>query len=297
MVSSDALIDDAFGSAREAGAAQSFPSSWSSLRKRRADAKTRISVCARIVRDELRGVESSVPNLGNLSEFHEELLRVDVDIDAARQALGRLKRVREQVDSLAESARDSIVSASYGEIGDIVSSYFGRVASLVESVDDVFDVIPDVKEAVGSLPSLTDSVVVLAGFPNGGKSSVFTAVTGREVRRDTYAFTTTGVSAGTFEGVTLLDTPPVLHRNENRNALEEKAYVSCRYGASRYVFCWSPDYDDSRQAAFVKSVVGRRSSWVVYAGRCDAPMSLVEELLGFEGVVSDVAGVRRFVRG
>jgi nucleolar GTP-binding protein len=105
----------------------------------------------------------------------------------------------------------------------------------------------DARRALRRLPSIDPELptIVVAGYPNVGKSSFVRAVsTGRPAVAD-YPFTTKGVSLGHIErGIDryqILDTPGILDRPmEKRNKMERQAIAALSHVADAVLFLMDP---------------------------------------------------------
>jgi nucleolar GTP-binding protein len=70
-------------------------------------------------------------------------------------------------------------------------------------------------------------VVIIAGLPNVGKSSLLSRITGSTPEIKPYPFTTKGLMTGYWNGIQFIDTPGLLDRPmEDRNEIEKQAITA-----------------------------------------------------------------------
>jgi len=104
-----------------------------------------------------------------------------------------------------------------------------RLASVVHQIDDQLMFLNEVRNVMRKLPVVEDVfTIVVAGFPNVGKSSFIRKVSTAEPEIASYPFTTKGVIIGhryeKREKIQLIDTPGLLDRPAfERNAIEGQA--------------------------------------------------------------------------
>ncbi|NVO67591.1 GTPase [Methanofollis tationis] len=122
-----------------------------------------------------------------------------------------------------------------------------RIASIVHQVDKDLRFLNDVRNVLRKLPEVKDDefTVVIAGYPNVGKSSFIKLVSSAEPEVACYPFTTKGVILGhRYMGrkrIQFLDTPGLLDRpEEERNAIEEQAISAVVNSAHLILFILDP---------------------------------------------------------
>jgi nucleolar GTP-binding protein len=107
---------------------------------------------------------------------------------------------------------------------------FARLADITEQVADDLLAIGEAREALKALPDIRadEPAIVVAGYPNVGKSSLVNRVTNARNETAAYPYTTTQLNVGHLERdhvrYQLIDTPGLLDRPaEERNAIESQA--------------------------------------------------------------------------
>jgi nucleolar GTP-binding protein len=122
--------------------------------------------------------------------------------------------------------------------------FYGRVVSVLEQNEDKYNKLVEFLREIRKLPQIDPSypVLVVAGFPNVGKSTFISQVSTAKVQVASYPFTTKTVHVGhyfidDFRRVQLVDTPGIMRSDLRRlNSIEMKAYMAIRYLADVLIF-------------------------------------------------------------
>ena len=141
-------------------------------------------------------------------------------------------------------------------------------------------------------------MVVLAGFPNAGKSSLLKALTGSEPEVAPYPFTTKRLLLGHFSDgyrlIQVVDTPGILDRPVEKMKKEEKeAILSMKHFADLVVFLVDPFQDLQSQMHllnYLKDML--QKTFLVVVGKADLledPEKTAKEV-GAELAVSPLTG-------
>jgi nucleolar GTP-binding protein len=226
------LLDKAFSRASRAGRAkQGFDAQTSMLR-----------TATNIVSDNLENVVTDWPDFGRIDPFYREIADAVVashTIEGAAVDLGGVDALRQHLSEVGWASRkvDEIRDEYQGRLsGDIDTAVklrkqaFARVADVVEEVEGDLAAVGAARDALKTLPDIgpDEPVVVVAGYPNVGKSSFVNEVTNARNETASYPFTTTEIRVGHYEHghirYQLVDTPGLLDRPpEERNDVESQA--------------------------------------------------------------------------
>ncbi|MEA3201842.1 MAG: nucleolar GTP-binding protein [Thermoplasmata archaeon] len=188
------------------------------------------------------------PSFDGLPPFYQELAGVLLDMDKVRKALGSLDWAAKRVNEVGDEAVPKIKKARYAEeVRTAKAHAYGRIASLVKQVDKNLAILADARESLRRLPMLETSMptIVVAGYPNVGKSSLVRKVSTGTPEVANYPFTTKGIVLGHFERKLvkhqIVDTPGLLDRDmDDRNAIEMQAIAALRHLADVIVFLVDP---------------------------------------------------------
>jgi len=120
---------------------------------------------------------------------------------------------------------------------------FARMADIVEQVTGDLERIGAARDELKTVPDIRpdEPAIVVAGYPNVGKSSFVNHVTRASNEIATYPFTTRGVQIGHFEHdrirYQIVDTPGLLDRPEDeRNDIERQAVSALEHLADAVIF-------------------------------------------------------------
>lgn len=225
---SDELLDKSFRRATRAMSGKTITGRKTALQAN----ESMVLTAANILTDNLKNIVRRFPTFENLPPFYYELADVIVGVDDMRKSLSRLDWASAKIH---EVARDHV--AMMRKTRDplpVRKQCFGRLASIIGSIDKDLLFLNESRNKLRKLPSVHDEpTIVVAGYPNIGKSSYVTKVTGATPEIAPYPFTTKGVSIGHFfvghDRYQVLDTPGLLDRPmSDRNEIELQAITALR---------------------------------------------------------------------
>lgn len=212
------------------------------------------------------------PNLGKISSYERELIDIVVGVDPLRQALGRIDGAVASLEAvMGDHIRASTRTREVPELRRLKKAAVGRAASILEEVEGALRYLNHARDVLRAIPELTpgDPTIVVAGYPNVGKSSVLARLTKARPEIAPYAFTTKSANIGHFswpetgpehrrKRFQVVDTPGLLDQPpQQRNAIEKQAALALRYLADVIVFVLDPSeacgYDAATQERLLES--------------------------------------------
>ncbi|PSP54975.1 GTP-binding protein [Halobacteriales archaeon QS_1_67_19] len=237
---SEELIDKAFSRAARAGRAKSGSQAQQSM----------LQTASNILSDNLENVATAWPDFEETDPFYYEL--ADAIVESADDETGGVDELRQSLSELQWAARKTkeIGREYQGKlVGDaeadrkIRKQGFARLADVVEEVEADLRLVGEARNALRDLPDIDpdEPTVVVAGYPNVGKSSFVNAVTNARNEIAEYPFTTKGVRVGHFERdrirYQIVDTPGLLDRPaDDRNDIENQAVSALTHLADAILF-------------------------------------------------------------
>jgi nucleolar GTP-binding protein len=179
--------------------------------------------------------------------FEATLLAQRFSAGSLERSLGRVRRAEERIRGLAQAAERATKSASGSEeLGDQVRAFYGRLSSFVREVDGDIERLREMAGYLEERPRLDPSAptLVVAGFPNVGKSSIVARLSSAHPKVADYPFTTLSIAVGHadlgFDRLQVLDTPGVLGRAGRTNPAEAEARSAVGGAATAVLFVIDP---------------------------------------------------------
>jgi nucleolar GTP-binding protein len=238
----DEILETAWGRAnKRAGGISSKKGAVHQAKKQEI---LRIEVAYDHVCETLLGIVKSVPDLSALPPFYFELAQLLVDNDMLKQKLGRISGVVKVLEKLKHQHIRAIPPLDKPfDIKEKRKQAFGRMKSIVDKLAGDFDYLRTARSKLKSLPVFDQSIpaIVIAGYPNVGKSSCVNDICGSDFKVAPYPFTTKEIIIGYYkyghERIQFMDTPGVLDRPmSQRNHIELQAITAIKYLANIIVF-------------------------------------------------------------
>jgi len=238
------IIDKAFSRAVKA----SPPKARDPLKNKKNIAIVRIRTAQSVINSALTKILENYPDPRKMHKFYYELIEVSFGVHKIRRALDRIKWGRRLINKVADSLVEKIKMASdVKPIEKYRKTFYGRAASIIEDLEDDLLTLKKGGAVISSLPTINpeEPTVVIAGYPNVGKSSLLKAISRAKPEIAQYPFTTKGINVGHLKlgwrTVQVIDTPGLLDRPlEERNEIELKAILALRYLATIIVFLIDP---------------------------------------------------------
>jgi len=219
-----------------------------------------------ILTTRLEEVVKRFPNFDNIHPFYRTLADTVVTIDDIRQALASVSSAIRIIRGILKDAKHNLRKASTpSEARNLRAAAYGRISSVMRKIDSRLMVIRQAAIEYRRFPSidLQLPVLVVAGFPNVGKSSLVTVLSSATPEIAEYPFTTKKISVGHVSldsaGGQILDLPGLLDRPmKERNPIEQRAIAAIQYLADAIIFLIDPTltcgYEPTSQAALFNEI-------------------------------------------
>lgn len=204
-----------------------------------------------IIISSLEDYIKSFPSIEKLPSFYKEILDIKIGIDKIKKSLGGINWAKntckviysKQIKSLVKSKNINFLLKKQNEI-------FGRISSLVKQINNELLIISKAQYILNEMPDIQDiPTVVIAGYPNVGKSSVLKCLSSAKPEIAQYPFTTKNIHIGhiilkekySIKKIQIIDTPGLLDRPIfNRNEIERQSIAALTHLADIIIFLIDP---------------------------------------------------------
>lgn len=248
---SDIYLDRAAKYARETSqqTKQSFKGKKiSKLQKSRIMELEKMKLFTKTLTKQLTTITTSFPSIDQLPEFYVALIKTTLDYDLIKKSLGAIKWATEQLPKIEAFYRRKILaSTNIDLVNQQRKIAYGRMSSITKQISKNLQILEESRRTMKTYPSIKTSIptIVIAGYPNTGKTTLLKALTGSTPRIAPYPFTTQKLMIGYTElenqTVQFIDTPGLLDRPwTKRNTIEKQAILALKHLAQTIIFVIDP---------------------------------------------------------
>ncbi len=224
----------------------------------------------------------SFPYINKLHPFYRSLLDLLVDKNMYKKSLFSLNWAHRKIESLSDIYSKKIKRAA--KVEDILKlrkEFYGRISSVIKDIKKELRYLNEARNIMRKLPDIDVSLptVVVAGYPNVGKSEIVKRISSAKPEIASYPFTTKGIIVGHLEmkdkKIQIIDTPGLLDRPiEKRNKIEKQAILALKYLANLIVFVLDPSetcgYDIRKQENLLDEIREKfRIKIIIVENKCD----------------------------
>lgn len=233
VLTADELLDKAFRRASKV-----------TSRERKRKNMDKLTTVMNVINDYLNRIILSHPSYENLPPFYREMVDNTVGIRKIKKSLAALNWANEMTKKVAMRGVRKIKKEK-DPINTLKSSY-GRISSIIEQIDPQLRFLNESRILMRKIPTLTDDpTIVVAGYPNVGKSSFVSSVSTVKPEIATYPFTTKELFVGyrkwDNKTIQIIDTPGLFDRPlHKRNQVELRAIYCLKYLADCIMFIIDP---------------------------------------------------------
>lgn len=278
VLTAEELIDKAFKRASKVQVEDSVR-----IFRLRKTYASRVKTASAVIDATLSKYILGFPSLDQIPRFYYELIDVLVGIDRLKKSLGAIDWARKKVVEIADKiARKILHSRDLDYINSERKGAYGRISSIINQVSEDLKFLNNAKNVLMKMPTVDPSLptIVIAGYPNVGKSLLIKKVSTAEPKIAQYPFTTKGVLIGHFnvarKRYQVIDTPGLLDRDfSKRNKIERQAILALKHLADVIVFILDPSghcgYEIERQERLLETIKENFSEipLIVVENKCD----------------------------
>jgi nucleolar GTP-binding protein len=262
---------------------------------RAEDNESMIQNAGNILSDNLSNLIRKFPSFENLPPFYREMANVMVGEDRLRISLSRLGWASKQTRLITREFTSKIKRSRGQDSGPARRSAFGRFSSVMRSIEKDLLFLNEARNLLRHIPMVDASLptILIAGYPNVGKSSFIVRVTGARPEIASYPFTTRGIFVGHFlrgeQRYQVVDTPGLLDRPmQDRNEIERQTVAALSHLPGVVLYIVDPSEHCGYPLASQISLAGDLKEWI------NLPMLIVANKADIMGEQKELEGSRDF---
>lgn len=187
------------------------------------------------------------PSIEQLPRFYQDILAIKIDVNKLKKSLGAIDWARKTCNTIyVKQVRSLRKSLDLDFLLEKQKEIYGRISSVVKQISKDFDTLSEAQKIMKDLPEIHDlPTIVIAGYPNVGKSSLLRRLSSAKPEVAQYPFTTKEIHVGHIEKTErytkkryqIIDTPGLLDRPlSERNNIEKQAIAALSNLADLIVF-------------------------------------------------------------
>ncbi len=247
----------------------------------------------KVITNQLEKYVKEFPSIDNLNLFYQELIEIQLDKNKLKKSLGAADWARKtilniyykQSSFLRKTGNVDFLKQKQKEI-------YGRVTSVLKQINPELEFLAKAQNFLRILPTLEDlPTIVIAGYPNVGKSSLLRKISAAKPQVAQYPFTTKEIYVGHIkrkikfktEKYQIIDTPGLLDRPlSERNNIEKQAIAALKHLADLIVFIIDPSETCGYSIKSQKNMLSQISTLFE-----DVPIIIVENKTDLNSLDSD----------
>ena len=174
------------------------------------------------------------PSINNLNLFYQDIIDIKFDINKLKKSLGAADWAKKTCQEIYSKQSKSLKkSKNIDFLINKQQEIYGRISSVVKQIRKELDYLSDVQKEIKKFPEILEiPTIVIAGYPNVGKSSILQKLSSAKPIIAVYPFTTKEIYVGQIISkerhikkiYQIIDTPGLLDRPfSKRNDIEKQA--------------------------------------------------------------------------
>jgi len=226
------------------------------------------------------------PSIDNLPKFYQELIQIKINTDKLKKSLGAVDWARKTSKNIYNKQKHFLKkSGNIDFLKQKQSEIYGRISSIIRQIDKELIILKQAQMFLKKLPYISDDpTVVIAGYPNVGKSSLLRCISKAKPIIAEYPFTTKEIYVGHLfkkekyieKKIQIIDTPGLLDRPLSmRNDIEKQAIAALAHLADIIIFILDPSelcgysLDDQKKLLIQLKKTFNKSDFIVVENKSD----------------------------
>jgi nucleolar GTP-binding protein len=205
----------------------------------------RVEALGKSIADKLISIHDETADFRTLPPFMKDMVPLMVDLGRIKQALHSIKWASEKITQLSEEARKHMRrQEDVGVLTKDRKAFEARTDSIMRKIEEDLAVLDTARRKLEEMPKVREEpTVLIAGYPNVGKSSVLKALSGHKVNIQPYPFTTkqllVGYAKNGYQSLQIVDSPGLLDR-EDLSDIERQALLALKHLSEHVLFIVDP---------------------------------------------------------
>ena len=177
------------------------------------------------------------PSINNLPSFYQDIIDIKIDVNKLKKSLGAVDWARKTCQMIYTKQSKSLKKTNNMDfLTNKQQEIQGRISSVVKQIGKYLQFLAEAQNIMRKFPDIHDiPTVVIAGYPNVGKSSILRRLSSAKPKIAEYPFTTKEIHVGHIERkenyitkrFQIIDTPGLLDRPfSKRNNIEKQAIAA-----------------------------------------------------------------------
>ena len=211
----------------------------------------RIDSFATVIISTLERYVKEFPSIEQLPSFYQEIIDIRIDTNKLKKSLGAVDWARKTCAMIySKQGRALKKTGNIDFLKQKQKEIYGRISSVLKQIDEHLMFLATAQNIMKNFPYIQDvPTVVIAGYPNVGKSSLLRLLSSAKPKIAQYPFTTKQIHVGHIERkekyvkkqYQIIDTPGLLDRPlSERNNIEKQAIAALTHLADLIVFISDP---------------------------------------------------------
>ncbi len=242
---------------------------------------------ARTIMGHIGKVCSSFPSVDQLPVFYKELLEAVVGINELRVSIARMQGAAEKIETMAVDFKRAARASDAEKILQKKREFYGRASSMLKKSKAAFSFAENARKTLKNFPSIKTKIptVCLCGYPNVGKSTLLSRLTGSTPEIAQYAFTTRQLMVGYIDNkIQIIDTPGSFREDfKKMNWIEKQSYLAIKHLSKKIVFVFditeTCGFTTEQQEELFNKIVRkfRAKQFIIYLSKADMGLDKKQE--------------------
>lgn len=210
--------------------------------------EARIRALSDILCSKLNSIYKLFPSSKLLHPFYKALLEILIPLNQYDNLRRKLRSSVKIIRRISNEYIQKIKQAStVEEVQKLRKEAYGRILSVIKRIKKHLYLLEEVRATLHKVPSIDpqELIIVVAGYPNVGKSTFVSKISTAKPKIAEYPFTTTEIIVGHIVlnnlRIQIIDTPGLLDRPlSERNNIERMAIAAIQYLADSIIFILDP---------------------------------------------------------